>query len=310
MRNMKAIMEKYGVPGRDIYELPTSSLTFADGCNYRLEISGIERPSTMEAMINEMDKRKVPVHKAICTVMGATYLDKSELRAMAEMGKSANIELIMTPGPRPTWDIGKQISSPEGPLSGLNIRGSDNLQYMLLDIERGIEAGFRGFLVWDEGVLYLLNQMKQNGDIPKDVVFKVSIFAGHGNAAGAKLLESLGATTFNPVADLNLAQLAALRKAVKIPMDIHIHLFDSFGGFNRTWEAPEIARVASPCYFKIEPGAGMAIYKPWTDENATACFIREKVKFAQIIKEMVEEFHPELKLSAQKAPDLAIPIIA
>ena len=307
MRNMKDIMTKYGVPARDVYELPTSSLKFADGANFRMEISGIERPSTMEAMLNEMEKRNVSIHKAICTVMGATLLDKSELRAMAEMGKSAKIEMIMTPGPRPTWDIGRQIATPEGALSGLNIRGSDQLYYLLLDVERGIEAGFRGFLVWDEGVLWLLNQMKENGDIPKDIVFKVSIFAGHANAAGAKMLERLGATTFNPVADLNLAQLGALRAAVKIPMDIHVYLFDSFGGYNRFWETAELARICSPCYFKIEPGAGMALYKSWVDENSLAFLAREKVKYAQIMKEMVEQLQPELKMSAFGPPDLSIP---
>ena len=45
----------------------------------------------------------------------------------------------------------------------------------------------------------MLNKMRENGDIPKDVVFKVSVYAGHGSAAGGKLLEELGADTFNPM---------------------------------------------------------------------------------------------------------------
>ncbi|MBU4189443.1 MAG: hypothetical protein KJ886_00400, partial [Candidatus Thermoplasmatota archaeon] len=96
-----------------------------------------------------------------------------------------------------------------------------------------------------------------------------------------------------------------------IPIDVHVILADSFGGFNRFWEAPELARLCSPCYFKIEPGpalvAGGGIYKAWTDENFLAKFAREKVKHAEIIREIVEKNNPELKLSKKGPDDLAIP---
>ena len=67
-------MEKHGIPGRDLYELPTSKKRFLDGCQYRIEISGVERPSTLEALIDEMEKRRIPVHRLISMVMGATLL--------------------------------------------------------------------------------------------------------------------------------------------------------------------------------------------------------------------------------------------
>jgi hypothetical protein len=105
--------------------------------------------------------------------------------------------------------------------------------------------------------------------------------------------------------------LAAIRKVIRIPIDIHIILSESFGGFNRIWEAPELARVSAPCYFKIEPGTTLAatggIYKPWTSEEFLAKFAREKVKYAEIIRNLIEEHEPKLKLSKVGAPDLAIP---
>jgi hypothetical protein len=275
-----------------------------------MEISGVERPSTLEALIDEVNKRNVPVHRLISTVMGSTLLDKKELKSFAKMASDAKMEVIITPGPRPLWDLGKQIATPEGALSGLRIRGSDNLNLLVSDIMRCIDIGFRGFLVWDEGVLYLLNKMRENGDIPSDVVFKVSIYAGHANAAGAKVLESLGANTFNPVGDLTLPMLASIRKAADIPMDIHVVLFESMGGFNRMWETPELARVASPCYFKIEPGVSSNdLYRPWVSEELLANIAREKVKYAQIMKEMIDERQPDLKLSEVGPEDLAIPKI-
>lgn len=311
MQKIRNAMEKYGVPGRDVYELPSSPLTFPDGAHYRMEISGVERLSTLEALVDEMEKRDVPIHRLISVVMGATLLDTEELHAFAQLAKEKKMEVVLTPGPRTSWDIGRQLVTPEGGISGLRVRGSDNLSYLVADIVRCTEIGFRGFLVLDEGALWLLSKLREEGIIPKETIFKVSIYAGHANAAGGKVLESLGANTFNPTGDLTLPMFASIRKAVKIPVDIHVMLSESFGGFNRMWETPELARIAAPCYFKIEPGtalaAGGGIYKPWTAEEFLAKFAREKVKYAEIMRELVENIHPELKLSKHGPSDLAIP---
>jgi hypothetical protein len=308
LKDIQRIMEKHGVPGRDLYNLPSSEKRFPDKCHYRIEVSGIERPSTLEAVVDEMDKRKVPVHRLISTVMGATLLSDKEMEQFAKLAQDAKLEVIITPGPRTLWDLGGQIRTPEGAISGIRFRGSDNLAYVIADIKRAIDFGFRGFLVIDEGLLWLLAQMRKAGDIPKDVVFKVSIFAGHANPAGGKVLESLGADTFNPVADLPLPMLAAIRKAVNIPIDVHVYLFDSFGGFNRLWETPEIARVTAPCYFKIEPGPSVgAMYKPWVSPESLAFSAREKVKNAETIIQLVDKNYPEAKVSKIGAKDLAIP---
>ncbi|MCL0069365.1 hypothetical protein M1N85_01450, partial [Dehalococcoidia bacterium] len=221
----------------------------------------------------------------------------------------ARVEVIITPGPRPPWYTGRQIATPEGALSGMRMRGMDSVRDYLMDIERCIEIGFRGFLVWDEGVLSLLNSMKDNGDFPREVIFKVSIFAGHANPAGVKLVESLGADTCNPVADLTLPMLAAIRSVVNVPLDIHIQLWASMGGYNRIYETPEIARVASPCYFKMESGTGMAMYMPWsTSEEGLAELGREKIRSIKNIIELIGETHPELKVSNQGPEDLRVPL--
>lgn len=306
-------LERVGIPSRDSYDLPTSEKRFPDGAWYRMEISGIERPNVLEALIDEMRKRKVAIHRVISTVMGATLLDKRELKDLAQMAKDSKLEVILTPGPRTSWDTGRQLATPEGSLSGLRYRGSDQLRYVISDIMRCIEIGFRGFLVIDEGLLWVLNQMRENGDIPEDVIFKVSIYAGHASAAGGKLLEMLGASTFNPPYDLSLPQFASIRKAVDIPLDVHIIITESFGGGMRFYEAPEMTRTLAPCYYKIEPGPActvgpQALYKPWRNKEMLADWAREKVKYAQIIHELIKENFPEATTSSSKANDLAIPV--
>ena len=308
IKDASKALERLGLPGRDLYELPTSMKRFPDGCHWRVEISGVERLSVLRAVIDESEKADIPIHRLISVVMGSTLLMKGELEEFARAAADARMEVIMTPGPRTPWDIGRQVATPEGALSGIRFRGADQLSYAIADIKRSIEIGFRGFLVVDEGLLWVLNELKKIGEIPKDVKFKVSIFAGHANPAGAKLLQSLGADTFNPVADLSLPMLASLRKAVDIPIDIHVYLFDSFGGFNRFYECPEFARIAAPCYFKIEPGVSVgSMYRPWYSQESLATLGREKVRQASIIRELVERNYPEAKLSERGASDLAIP---
>ena len=307
---IRNFMEEMGIPGRDLYDLPTSTKTFPDGANYRIEIAGVERASVMKAMIDESEKRDLPVHRAIATVGGATYCDFSELQDMAQMAKEAKIEVIMTIGHRLGWDPGaKEATMSEGQQNGWRHRGSDNISYFIADMMRCIEAGFRGFLIYDEGILLIVNQMRKEGMLPPETIFKISVFAGYRSAAGAKVVEAMGGDTLNPPADVSLPILAGIRKAVDMPLDVYLIIVDSFGGMFRAYEASEIARLASPCYFKFEPGVSEGvIYKPWMFEDFHDRFIREKVKIASIVREIVGRMNPDIKLSNRGPEDLVLPV--
>jgi len=307
---IRNFMEKMEIPGRDLWDLPSSTKTFPDGANYRLEIAGVERASTMEAMIDEAHKRCVTIHRVVATVGGSTYCDFQELKAMAQMAYDEKIEVIMTIGHRKSWDPGsKEAVAPEGMMQGFRLRGSDNISYWIADMMRNIEAGVRGFLVYDEGVLFIINKMREEGFIPRETIFKFSVFGGYCSAAGAKVIESMGANTMNPLSDVSLPILAGIRKTVNMPLDIYLIVVDSFGGMFRVYEAPEIARVASPCYFKFEPGTSEGdIYKPWIREEWHQGFIKQKVKIASIVTEIMEKHAPHLKTSEKGPSDLVLPV--
>jgi len=312
LKEIQDFMQQMGLPGRDLYELPSSDQTFPDGANYRIEIAGIERASSMEALIDEMKRRNTPVHRVIAAVGGSTYLDFEELRTLAQMARDEKIEVIMTIGHRKGWDTGaKELSTPEGKMQGFRLRGSDHISYWIADMMRCVKAGFRGFLVYDEGVLFIVNKMRMEGLLPPETVFKFSVFGGYCSAAGAKVIESMGANTMNPSSDVSLPILAGIRMTVKMPLDIYMIIVDSFGGAFRAYEGPEIARVASPCYFKFEPGTSEGdIYKPWVTEDWHRNFVRQKVKIAGIVNEIMATHAPELKISAQGPSDLILSVPA
>lgn len=283
----RELLQGHDLPTEDSPDLPDSAHRFPDGGHYRFEVSGVERLSTLEALVDEARARHIHIHRAVAFVSGATLLDVGELRAFAELAAENSIEVIACPGPRAAWDLGRQAVTPEGKACGGRVRGADNLRLLLEDYLRCLECGFRGLLVWDEGVLDILARARTSGAIPADTIMKVSVFTGHGNPASLRIIEALGADSVNPVGDLSRPMLAAIRSTIQIPLDVYAFVYDSFGGMNRYWETGEIARVAAPCYFKIEPGeTEKGVYTAWSEPEWLAARVRDRVRHASIMHEL------------------------
>ena len=296
---------------RERFDLPDSDLRFDGGAHCRIEISGIENASNLEAMVREAEKRNVTIHRVISLVKGATLLDDAELKEFAAIGADYDLELLVNPSANRGWDQGRQYVTEEGYVSGMRLRGHDMAYNYLQEIQRCIDAGIRGFLVTDEGMLNLLNKLRDEGILPQDVKFKVSVFAGHGTAFGGKLLQDLGADSFNPLADMTLPMLSSIRQGgVDIPLDVYMSLVESMGGFQRYHESAEIARIAAPVYFKIEPGPSEAeLYNTWVDARNPGFgdnLARQRVKLAQIILEWLDRSDHKIVTNDYK-DDLSIP---
>ncbi|MCV7018650.1 hypothetical protein [Mycolicibacterium aichiense] len=303
-----AILAAQGLLPADDYALTPSPKRFDDGGSYRLEVSGVERLSTLEALLDESEKHNVFINRIVAFGGGSTLLSTGELRDVATLSAENGIELIAVPGPRTGWDLGRQALSTEGQAGGRRVRGLDNVRYLLDDYLRMFAAGIRGVLVWDEGVLDILNKARDAGHIPADVKFKISVYAGHANPASIRILQDLGADSVNPVGDLTRPMLAAIRGNVDIPLDVWAETFESFGGMNRLWEAGAIAQVAAPVYFKIEPGESEAVmYNGWIEPEYHERLVRHKVRHAAIINELVATTTPDVTVSPQPAPS---PVLA
>jgi len=67
--------------------------------------------------------------------------------------------------------------------------------------------------------------------------------------------------------------------------------------------------VSSPCYFKMEPGPGLGMYMPWgMSDDMLAELGREKIRSVKNIIELIDQVHPELKVSKQGPNDLRVPM--
>jgi hypothetical protein len=169
--------------------------------------------------------------------------------------------------------------------------------------------GIRSILVADEGLLWLVNEFKKAGQLPHNLIVKISVQMGQSNPVSIRLVEQMGASTFNVPTDLTLARLAAIRQAVDIPIDIYVEVPDEIGGFVRHYEIPEIIRVAAPVYIKFGLRNAPNIYPSGTHLEDTAVSLsRERVRRARIGMEMINRYAPDLKVSEKGAAGLGLPV--
>ena len=119
-------------------------------------------------------------------------------------------------------------------------------------------------LVTDLGVLETAASLRTAGEFPADLQFKISVQMGLSNPAAIRLAERLGADTYNVPTDMSLGELAAVRAAVDIPLDVYIESPDDLGGFVRHAEIADIVRVAAPVYLKFGLANSPGIYPSGT----------------------------------------------
>jgi hypothetical protein len=217
---------------------------------------------------------------------------------MAALGRGRGIEISLFVGPRAGWDTGAMAYTTAGRIVAPKVRGMDQLVQAVEDVKRACEHGITSVLVADDGLLWVLGEMRRAGELPAELILKGSVMLGSSNPASIRLLEQLGLTTFNTPTDLTLAQLAAIRAATAMPLDIYIEVPDDIGGFIRHYEIAEIVRVCAPVYLKFGLRNAPNIYPSGTHLEATAVALtRERLRRAKIGLELLKRLDPEAAMS-------------
>lgn len=307
MQATRAFLQSLGLPPGDLNALPTSPKRFPDGAQYRVEIPSVEGPRALAAVLEEAEARRVRLHR-ISQGSGVMLLTDGEIREMARLGAEARIEVSLFVGPRAAWETGAQILSVAGRNLGARHRGMEQLVYAIEDIKRACGLGIRSVLVADEGLLWVVGEMKKAGELPADLVLKISVQMGAANPASIRLQERLGAGTYNVPTDLDLGKLAAIRSAVDIPLDLYVEVPDNFGGFIRHYEIAEIVRVAAPVYVKFGLRNAPDVYPSGTHlEKTVIALSRERVRRAEIGLGHLYRYYPDAITSEPGAAGLGIP---
>jgi len=308
MEKSRALLRSLGYPDRDAYDLPDSPKRFPDGAQFRVEIPSVEGPKALQAVFEEADRWGVTVHR-VSQGSGIMLLTDEEIREMVRMCAERRVELSLFVGPRNTFDISALPLTPAGKAIGLRHEGADQLVYAMEDLQRANRLGVRGALVADEGLLLLTKEMKKQGLLAPDFVVKVSVQMMAANPVSVKLMQELGADTYNVPTALTLPKLAAIRAAVDIPLDVYVEVPDGFGGFIRHYEIPEIVRLLSPVYVKFGLRNHPDVYPSGLHlEPTNVALSRERVRRAHLGMQMIQTYAPHLKTSELGAPGLAVPV--
>ncbi|WP_286974917.1 hypothetical protein [Acetomicrobium sp. UBA5826] len=297
----RAFVKKLGLPEGDLYSLPTSTKKFPDGAHYRLEVPTVNTAEAMKALMEEATRLGITINR-VDETYGCFRHTLAELKEYVAIAKEYKVELNLSVGPRATYDTSATRLSEQGVRISYRLRGMEQVVRAVEDVKRIAEVGGRGVLVYDEGLLWVLNEMRKAGELPKNMHFKLSGHVGHGNPASFKMLQDLGADSINPVRDLTLPMIAALRATVDVPLDVHTDNPPGSGGFIRVYEAPEMVRIGAPIHLKTGNSVVAGHGQLTTAQNG-----RDMARQAAIVKEMLERYYPEAIQSKAGTPDMALP---
>ncbi len=307
MKKTQQFLAKLKLPIEDNHSLKPSGKRFPDGGEYRLEIPSVEGPRVFREVLAMAKEYRVPVHR-ISQGSGIMLLTKKEIAEMARIGRDERIEVCLFVGPRAPFETGGQALTVGGKVIGWQHRGADQLVYAIEDVRRACDLGIRSVLPADLGLIWVLNEMKQKGELPRNLVLKSSVTLPAANPATARIFEKSGTSTLNIPTDLSPAQIGAIRQAVSIPIDMYVEVPDNFGGFVRYYEMPQLVRVAAPIYFKFGLRNAPDIYPSGLHLEATAInMARERVRRARIALDLLEQYAPQAKMSPLGSKDLGIP---
>jgi Peptidase family U32 len=308
MEATRRFLTSMSLPAGDAHHLPSSTKRFPDGAQYRVEIPSTEGPRALAAVIEEASHLGVTVHR-VSQGSGVMMLTDDEIREMGGLAQQHGMEVSLFARPNAAWDASAMALSSAGRAVGPRLRGQEQLIHCLEDVKRAAQLGIRSVLLADEGALWVAGEMRRQGELPAEMQFKISVMMSSANPASIRLMEKLGADTFNIPTDLTLAQIAAIRQAVDIPLDIYVEVPDDIGGFVRLYEIPEIVRVAAPVYVKFGLRNAPNIYPVGAHlESVSLALSRERVRRAKLGMDLLKRYYPEAITSQLGAAGLALPV--
>ena len=309
MNRVRDFLQSNDLPPGELFDLPTSAKRFPDGAQYRIEIPSTEGPRALAAVLDAAERYDLTIHR-VSQGSGIWMLTDDEIREMCRLGAEAGIEVSLFVGPRAAWGTSAQVRASAGKNLAARLRGMDEVVYATEDVIRGCELGLRSVLVADEGQLWLVNAMKKAGELPADLVVKISVQMGAANPISVKLLEELGAGTYNLPTDLTRPQMAAIRAAVDLPLDVYVEAPDDFGGFVRHYETPDLIRIAAPVYVKLGLRNAANIYPSGMHiEDMAVKQSQERVRRAALVMNIIERYAGDAVMGDVGASDLGIPVV-
>ncbi len=268
----------------------------------------MEGPRCLEAVFGAADELGVVVHR-VSQGSGVFLHTDDELRDMASLAIERRAEMSLFARPGAGWGVSAMARAAAGGIVAATAWGRSQVVACLDDVKRAAEHGFRSVLIADLGVLACFSELRAGGELPADMQAKISVMLPAANPPAARVLADLGADTINLPTDLPLEEIAAIRSAVDVPLDVYVEAPDNVGGFVRLHEIPELIRVAAPVYVKFGLRNAPDVYPSGSHlEATTVALTRERVRRARLGLDLLARSGSRPVTSKPGAAGLAVPV--
>jgi hypothetical protein len=296
-------LASHGYGTVDDTEPQVSPYEFSTGGIYGVEVPVVNNLATLQKTIHLLQAEGVYVTRFNET-HGAFLLCDGEIREMLSLCSQEGYGIAFGLGPRPEYDRRAAFyRSQFGLEQGRQINNHDALRASVADALRLDSLGCRGLIVYDLGVLHVLNAMRAEGELAHDMVFKVSSHCMISNSMLAKIHAENGANSLTVTHDVGLPVLEAMRNAApEASLDVPLDVYRNKGGFIRFHEVAEIVQIAAPVFLKIGSSSQS---DPYDNTNETT--IAKRIGRVKRALEMLNENLPMAKRMGSKDPLVCLP---
>ncbi len=280
-------------PSSDNIKIEESKQSFDNGATYGIEIPVINSFSVLKKTISSLSDYNLQCDRFNET-KGVFLLSDSEISDMLALCRESNIGITFSLSARPEYDVSSSFyKSAFGMEQCRKLNNMRSISATLDEACRLATLGCRGLIVYDIGVLSLLNQMRTDGLLPSDMYFKASSHCMATNPFITQLLFQQGANSVTTVHDASISILQQTRKLCgnNHILDIPIDVYADKGGFIRFNEIADIILTSSPCILKLGASAQKNPYNHVGDD-----IVKERVRRAALAHEhLVRQLGDDIK---------------
>lgn len=297
-------LQSHGFPYSDEIDLVASNREFEGGGQYGVEIPVINSFKVLEATLELLKREGLPVTRFNET-LGAFLLSDAEVSDMLALCRENGVGMVFALGPRPEYD--RKAAFYRGGFGGSQGRRVNNNDALAVSADEALRLtalGCRGLIIYDLGVLKMLNTMRSEGALPSDLQFKASSHCIVSNPFTSKIYEENGADSVTTIHDLGLPVFQEMRKASPdLVLDIPTDVYGQKGGFIRFTEIPELVQIGAPMMLKM--GAS-AQGHPSDPVNQTT--IEKRVQRVALGMEYLEKSGINATYIGEKSPQRILPV--
>src|SRR5512139_2399220 len=127
-------VKKLGLPSGDLFDMPSSTLRFPDGAAFRIEVPTVNTAESVAALLDTATKNGITINR-VTETYGMFRHTREEIKEYCRICNDHKAELLMSVGPRATYDTGATVLSQQGARISYRLRGMDQVLRGVEDIK-------------------------------------------------------------------------------------------------------------------------------------------------------------------------------